>query len=540
MKPEYDVVVVGSGFGGAITGCRLAQAGRSVCILERGKKWDKTEFPRSPAEVAKAIWIEEKSFGFLEYKPFRRIDVIQGCGVGGGSLHYFNVHLRTPAEIFAPPRWPPEITRAVMDPYYECAETVLESKPLCPPEGRVLPRRTEAFRHAAETAQWSPRLEPELVPIGVYTGKDRNNPYSGIPQTACDYQGNCLLGCDIHAKNTLDLNYLPVAAQHGAELFPLHKAEKIESLPGASYRVHFKAFDPADPKKSEMGSVVGKRVVLAAGTLGTNELLLRCRDAHRTLPNLSSALGTHFSGNGDFLLAGTLHADREIDPARGPSITIKVETRTANNRICVEDLGFPEPFIWMLEGAIPSTHRIGNLLVAAWTYFLDTIGVGRGRIAFEAERLFQGGVTTNLLPYLGMGTDAGNGRLGLRDGAINIQWSHRRSRKLFREMQKLLNELSRSLKGEYVTSLLWRWPIRKLLTAHPLGGCFMGSRPDNSVAKHTGEVWNYPGLYVADGSLIPSALAVNPSLTISALAERVAFWMVHEREMRPGELLQSR
>jgi cholesterol oxidase len=107
-------------------------------------------------------------------------------------------------------------------------------------------------------------------------------------------------------------------------------------------------------------------------------------------------------------------------------------------------------------------------------------------------------------------------------------------------MQKLLKELSRSLKGEYVTSLLWRWPIRKLLTAHPLGGCFMGSQPDRSVAQHTGEVWNYPGLYVADGSLIPSALAVNPSLTISALAERVAFWMVHQREMRPGERLQSR
>lgn len=98
-----------------------------------------------------------------------------------------------------------------------------------------------------------------------------------------------------------------------------------------------------------------------------------------------------------------------------------------------------------------------------------------------------------------------------------------------------MKELSRSLHGQFVTSLLWRWPIRKLLTAHPLGGCFMGRTPTLSVAMHTGEVWNYPGLYVADGSLIPSALSVNPSLTISALAERVAFWMINQRELGPGE-----
>src|SRR6185437_15956516 len=93
MKPKYDVVVVGSGFGGAITACRLAQAGRSVCLLERGKRWNRMDFPRSPGEVSHSFWHEGKSHGFLEYKCFRRVDVIQGCGVGGGSLHYFNVHL---------------------------------------------------------------------------------------------------------------------------------------------------------------------------------------------------------------------------------------------------------------------------------------------------------------------------------------------------------------------------------------------------------------------------------------------------------------
>lgn len=536
MKPTYDVVVVGSGFGGAITGCRLAQAGRSVCILERGRNWEKTDFPRSPREVAKSFWIAGQNLGFLEYKAFKRIDVIQGCGVGGGSLHYFNVHLRTPAEIFSQKSWPAEITRSVLDPYYDCAEKMLESKPLTPPEGLELPRRTKTFFQAVEAARWNSKLNPELVPIGVYTGKDRTNPYSGIPQTACNYQGNCLLGCNIHSKNTLDLNYIPVAERNGAEVFPLHAVDKIEPLPAGGYRVHFQRLDAADPKRSEPGSVAGKAVVLAAGTLGTNELLLRCRNVYRTLPNLSPLLGTRFSGNGDFILAGTF-ADRryEVDPARGPSITAKVHTRTKNNMICIEDLGYPEPFIWLLEGAIPSSRRLNNLLKAAWTYFLDSIGLGTGRISFEVDRLFRGGDTTSFLPYLGMGTDAADGRLYLRNGSIDIRWSHRHSRRLFREMEQLLKQLSRSLDGTYVTSILWRWPIRKLLTAHPLGGCFMGSKPENSVVKHTGEAWGYPNLYTADASIIPSALAVNPSLTISALAERVAFLMIHHREMRPGE-----
>jgi len=104
----------------------------------------------------------------------------------------------------------------------------------------------------------------ELVPIGVYTGEDRMNSHSGLPQAPCDYSGNCMLGCVLHAKNTLDLNYLPVAEHHGAEIFPLNQADKIEPLGKKGYRVHFEVFDPSDPRRSEPGSVVGRRLVLAA------------------------------------------------------------------------------------------------------------------------------------------------------------------------------------------------------------------------------------------------------------------------------------
>ncbi|HTV53718.1 MAG TPA: GMC oxidoreductase [Terriglobia bacterium] len=530
MKAAYDVVVVGSGFGGAISACRLAEAGRSVCVLERGKRWSRTDFPRSPGQVANAFWRDNKSYGFLDYRVFKRIDVIQGCGVGGGSLHYFNVHLRTPHEIFMSPAWPKEVKRAVLDPYYSRAECMLGSQPLSP-SNRALPPRTQAFGEAAAATG----RKAELVPIGVYTGEDRLNPHSGIPQSGCDYSGNCLLGCDLHAKNTVDITYLAVAEKSGAEVFPLHRVEKIEPDDQSGYRVHFRRTDPADPGRSEPGMVAGRKVILAAGTLGTTELLLRCRDLHRTLPNIGVALGSRFSANGDFLLAATLDSSRHIDPAVGPSITVGTDFSTADNRIFIEDLGYPEPFMWLLEGAIPNASHLKNLFRSIKSYIRATVGADSGRIAFEADRLFRGGVTTRMLPYLGMGTDAADGRLKLTDGCIDIQWSHRRSRPLFNEIERALKDLSAGLDGRYETSPLWRWPLRKLLTAHPLGGCPMGDQPDSSVVRHQGELWGCPNLYVADGSAIPSALSVNPSLTISALAERVAFWMSHGCEMQPGE-----
>ncbi|MEJ2671796.1 MAG: GMC family oxidoreductase [Deltaproteobacteria bacterium] len=533
MKADYDVVIVGSGFGGSISACRLSQAGRSVCILERGRRWRREEFPRTTGEIAKAFWRPGKTSGFIDYRVFKKIDVIQGSGVGGGSLHYFNVHLRTPPPIFEGPHWPAPISRSLLDPYYDLVQDMLDAVPLTPPAGLDLPARTQAFCAAAQ----SRGRDPELLHIAVYTGPPRENPHSGMPQSPCDYSGNCLLGCQVHAKNTLDLNYLPLAEAHGAEIYPLHLVDKIEPLGDQGYRVHFERLDPDDPPRREPGAVIGKTVILAAGTLGTGELLLRCRDVHGTLTALSPALGRRFSGNGDFLLAGTLEADRIVDPARGPSITAVADFSTPANQIHIEDLGFPDPFIWMLEGAIPSAGRIRNLLLSLKNYLWASLGLhdGSSRISFELERLFTGGATARFLPYLGMGSDAADGRLRLQHGAIDIAWNPRGSRQMFREMEAALKALSRGLHGRYLSSILWQWPLRKLLTAHPLGGCVMGETRKQGVVDTHGRVWGYPNLYVADGSIIPTALSVNPSLTISALAERIAFWMIHGREMAPGD-----
>jgi len=533
VKERYDVVVIGSGFGGAITACRLAQAGRSVCLLERGRRWDKDDFPRTIGQLRRAFW-NDNDLGLFDYRSFKTMDVIQASGVGGGSLVYFNVQIETPARVFQR-GWPKEVTRQSLDPYYALVRDMLDAAPLSPPSGRQLPSRTQAFQRAAQGAG-----EPsELVKIAVYTGPDRLNPHGGKPQSACVYCGNCGLGCHVHAKNTLDLNYIPLAARHGAEVFPLHMVDKLEPTVGG-YRVSYRDL-AADAKTTQtLQAVVGKNVVIAAGSLGSTELLLRCRHEHRTLPNLSPALGQRFSGNGDFILAGTV-APHDVNPSEGPSITAAADFSTDDFTITIEDLGYPEPLLWYLEGALPPPERIRSIFKFIKTYVLRSLGlVPTGPLGGVAADLLQGGVTTQFLPYLGIGTDAADGVLRLREGQLDIDWNVRRSRELFRHIEQAMKAFSRGIGGRYRTSLLWMWPFRKLLTAHPLGGCPMGDDPQTSVVKPTGEVWGYDGLYVVDGAIMPTALGVNPSMTIGALAERAAFWMIHGREMHAGDAATPR
>jgi cholesterol oxidase len=528
MKDAYDVVVIGSGFGGAINACRLAEAGRSVCILERGKRWGKKDFPRTTGQVARAFW-NYKDLGLLDYRAFENIDVIQASGVGGGSLVYFNVHIRTPKEIFENPRWPKSVKRDILDPFYDKARDMLEARPLYPPDGYDMPNRTKAFMAAAEKAG----RPADLMEICVYTGPEKIN-RQGILQDGCVYCGNCMLGCHVHAKNTLDLNYIPLAEKNGAEVFPLHMVEKIEPIQPVErngYRVHFRSFESQTGGESEIGSVVGRKVIISAGALGSTELLLRCRDLHHTLPELSPALGTKFSGNGDFLLAGTLESNREVDPGAGPSITAGLQYSSGDHKILIQDLGFPDPFLWYLESALPVPNRLKNLGMFVRKYLMRTLGLDHASAFTDgAEKLFQGGVTPRFLPYLGMGTDAADGRMELSDGNMEIKWDSRRSRAMFDEMEKTLKELTRGLGGKYLTSILWGWPFRKLLTAHPLGGSVMSDSQDEGVVNEYGEVWNYPNLYVSDGSIIPTALSVNPSATISALSERIVEHIIQQHK----------
>lgn len=532
MRNSYDVVVIGSGFGGAVMACRLAQAGCSVAVLERGRRWEAHEFPRSIGQVSEAFWQEGRSHGFLEYLAFRKLDVIQGAGVGGGSLHYFNVNLRATPEIFEKGGWPTQINRDSLDPYYGLAEAMLESRPLRPPAGyQQLPTRSTVFLDAARTAGYT----AEQVPIAVYTDVDRLHPAGGTAQSACTYCGNCLFGCHLHAKNTLDINYLALAERHhGAEIFALHEVKAILPLPDGRYDVQFRRMDPDPTLPSTEGSVQATRVVVSGGALGSTRLLLSCRDRTKSLPKLSPALGDRFSVNGELLFARAQDTTVRVDPGLGPPITAMTTVKTATGLVTVQDLGLPDPFLWFLEGAMPPRlARLRRILAFGGAYLKRSFGMGRptSRIALGIDALVSGGRTPHSIPFLGMGTDSADGRMRLRGEDLDILWSARRNRSLYRSLGKVMEDISRAAGGHFVGSFLSRWPLRKTLTAHPLGGCPMGQDPRTSLVNHLGGVWGYPNLYVVDGSVIPTALALNPSLTIAALAERCAFWITHDREM---------
>jgi len=254
------------------------------------------------------------------------------------------------------------------------------------------------------------------------------------------------------------------------------------------------------------------------------------------LPALGKALGTRFSGNGDYLLAGTNNVSRDVDLGHGLPITAGAFFSTKNNLIQIQDLGTPEGFAWYLEGVLPSWSRAKNLLKYLSSYVLSSLGVGENRLSPHVDLLTQDRVTKNLMLYLGMGTDAADGKINLTGrGEINVDWNNAGSRQMFDEMRDAMRKISEAAGGTFVDSLLWRWPLRKLFTAHPLGGCVMADDPQQGVVNEYGEVWGYPNLYVADAAIIPTAVVVNPSATITALAERVAFHMIHARDMQHGD-----
>jgi cholesterol oxidase len=502
LGQEFDVIVIGSGFGGAAVACRLAQAGRKVAVLEQGK-----EYPPGPVDTqATGHGTDTIRYGHFMVDIGVGMNVIRGIGVGGGSLHYFGVRLRTHPEIFDDPRWPARINRKVLDPYYDLAGDILKAEKVKPNPVTGPPVKGEAFLAAAKNCRRCVG-EPHYVPIAVNSNREPEMTPAGIEQTRCVYCGECLIGCppsqsfegNVNARALLTLNYLAVARNTGnAQIFPQHRVEVIRQVT-EGFEIDIAVLD--DDQVEQQGTVRAKQVVVAAGTLGSAEILLKSREKGG-LTGLSDKLGHFFSGNGDFLIPKTVNTPRNLEPKSGPSITVGADFSTKDNKIFIEDLG-----------AIP---------------FMEAIMGLRKETASQTDPYQLG--------YLGMGTDAANGELRLHNGRIRVFWDPTDSLPLYNELTSCLRELSQQLGGDYTAPSTYN-PVTGvgLITAHPLGGCVMADSPDDGVCNPQGEVYGVPGLFVADGSIIPTALATNPSYTISALAERVAFWMIHGREMIDGD-----
>lgn len=567
---KMEAVVIGSGFGGAISCCRLAQKwGKSVLLLERGKRYAMGSFPRTPHQMADNFWSDPKDKtrrprhirdrglrGLYDVRNYSSMDAMVCAGLGGGSLIYANVFLEPPVQVFAS-NWPAGVNKELLQPYYDVAKAVLGARPVPPsdddPRRHII--RTKLFQDFAREQGRESRLADICVFFGngygdqkiqsppTEIGLQEKNRY-GATQTSCTYCGECDAGCNTHSKNTLDLNYLHVAEHvHGARIQTDSLVEKIVPLnergsedPSADgthgYRVHYHHLEHG------AACVDTQRVVVSAGTLGTNELLLRCRDMYGSLPGISRQLGRRFSGNGDFV-SFVVAGKKDADPNYGPVITQYsdfnlFQAHDPQRAFILEDASYPAFMAWFIEGMQPMLSPLGVLqkiwraLKWLWRRIMQTLVGGKwsGQVANLFHAVLKDDLSYRSSVLLCMGLDKGDGVLSLQDGRLDIQWPQTTSMPLYRAMLDCGKRFKTFVGSSFFTPLpSWKWPIRNNITVHPLGGCAMAHGPEQGVVSagnDRGQVFGYTGLYVADGSVLPGAVGANPVATISAVSEWIA------------------
>ena len=567
----HEAVIVGSGFGGAISCCRLAAKWpNKVLLLERGKRYPKGSFARNPHDFAANFWRDprtqtrkkagEKLGGLFDIRYFKKMDSVVCAGLGGGSLIYANVFMRPPAWVFDS-QWPTNLSLQQLEPYYRVAQSVLGANPIPPSNNdkRRHIKRTHLFAQFASNQNQPTKRADICVFFGndyansaghvaapLAIGEQQKNRY-GATQTSCTYCGECDVGCNVHAKNTVDLNYLHVAEhQFGAtiktqaevlKIVPLNALQQDDTTANGihGYRIEYCDQDGA------LHSVFTKRVVVSAGTLGTNELLLRCRDELGTLPRISQQLGKRFSGNGDFVSA-VISGDKAAESNYGPVITQYIDFNLHQHTegspaYMLEDAAYPAFLAWYIEGLRPTLNptyifkKIVQSIKLFGRFITQTFTTGKwnGSVTAYFGELLKGDLSYRSNVLLFMGKDAGDGQFVINNGQFELHWPQTSSRALYDAIIDTGKRFAAFVKARhYIVQPSFIWPIRNNITVHPLGGCALAQQPENGVVSandgERGQVFGYVGLYVADGSLLPSSMGANPSATIAAVTE----WIAHD------------
>jgi cholesterol oxidase len=531
LAPHYDVVVVGSGYGGAVTAARLAQRGLRVCVLERGRELRPGDYPDTLRRAFGELQVEigghqrRSPTALFDFRMGPDLNVLVGCGLGGTSLINANVALPPEAEVFLDPHaWSAALRREAaatgLRPWFDQARRML----------RVSSHRGAPLRKVVSLERIAGALGVECLPTPVAVTfpedleRERHDHDAVVPLHACTSCGDCVSGCNYGAKNTLIMNYLPLARRHGARIFTEVKVTGIEpgGPAGARWTVHFDWLESGrDRFCTPSLHVTACTVIVAAGSLGSTDVLMRSREDYRLA--VSPRLGDHFSGNGDVIAfayngrervngigLGTRSA-HGVDPP-GPCITGSIRWPRERPSILLQD--------GVIPGALAPILSLGFFLAQYGGH-----GGGRGRrrsvSAWTIVDDYLRGGTASTQTLLGMVDDPGTGRLVRSGDSVRVDWPGAGTHPIYREVETLLRDAATELDGRYVAS-----PFG-MITVHPLGGCAMADDPDHGVVDDAGTVFDpngtiHAGLYVFDGSIIPRRLGVNPLLTITALAERTA------------------
>jgi len=521
VSADYDVIVVGSGFGGSVSALRLSEKGYRVGVLEAGARFDEASYPATSWDLRRFLFAPAVGcYGIQRIDVLKDCLILSGAGVGGGSLVYANTLYEPLDAFYTDPSWS-SITdwRVELAPYFDQAKRVLGvvTNPTMSPSDEVM-RAVAAEMGVADTFR--------LTPVGVYFGAPgvtEPDPYfggAGPDRTGCLECGECMTGCRHNAKNTLPKNYLYLAEQAGAIVHPLTTVTKVAPRPGGGYDVTTVPTDVKVRRRARARVLSADQVVFSASALGTQRLLHRMRD-DGVLPGVSARLG-HLTRTNSESILGAVSRDPTVDYTRGVAITSSFHPDPQTH---VEPVRYGKGSNAMsflqtiLTDEVAGTPRWRTWLREMWRQRRALPGLydlrhwsERAVIALAMQSL-DNSITT----YTRRSRLTGRRRLTSRQGhgQPNPTWIPV-ANDAVRRMARLVDGTPGGTIGE---------PFQRPLTAHFIGGCAIGDSAESGVIDAYQRLYGHPGLHVVDGSAVSANLGVNPSLTITAQAERaMAFW----------------
>jgi cholesterol oxidase len=513
---SYDFIIIGSGFGGSVSALRLAEKGYSVAVLETGKRYRDEDFAKSNWNIFKYLWIPFfRCFGILRINFLSDVMILSGAGVGGGSLGYANTLLVPPDPFFKDPQWADmQDWKSTLAPFYETAKKMLgvtRSKMLSPAD--------EVMRDVAEDLGCGHTFR--LQDVGVFFGepeKTAPDPFfdgAGPDRTGCCLCGGCMVGCRYNAKNTLVKNYLYLAEKLGVTIFPETKATLIRECRDGSYQLEAVSSTSLFSRKRQL--FTSRKLVLAAGVLGTLNLLFKCRE-QGTLTRLSPMLGARVRTNSESL-TGASAKSKDVDYSQGITITSSIYPDEVTH---IEPVRYPvgsDVMSLLATVFVEKCHPLIRPLKWLWQILCHPLTFLR--------TLWPFGWAQRTIILLVMQTLDNSVRVfRRRRWWWPFKWklvSERENRRkkipaCIPQAQQATKVLAQKINGipqNAINEVLFNIGT----TAHILGGCALGSDPEKGVIDSKNRVYGYKGMYIIDGSMIPANLGVNPSLTITAMAE---------------------
>jgi cholesterol oxidase len=515
-EQHYDWVIVGSGFGGSVSAHRLTQKGYKVLVIEKGRRFEPEDFPKTNWNLKRWMWNPAIGLkGFFQMSFLKHMTVLHGVGVGGGSLVYANTLPTPKSNFFQAKSWGHLADwEAELAPHYKTAKRMLGATP-----NPLMTRGDHVMKEIAKDIGREEHFHP--TEVAVFFGEPNKkvpDPFfegEGPDRVGCSFCGACMTGCRVGAKNTLDKNYLYLAERNGAEVVPETEVTAIRPLDGGGYRLETRA----SLGKGHNGEVTADRVVLSGGVMGTMPLLLQMKEDPEGLPQLSGRVGDFVRSNSEALF-GVISPDKNENFSKGVAITSILHTDDHSH---IEPVRYGEGSGFFRT--LLSVHAPGPTILAR---------VWGGLLAFMRRpgrwlrALFVRDLAKQSQVLLYMRTIEGTLRMklgrewrtGYRRGLVTEVDDPSQAPSAFMEEATDLAERFADKVNGVPTTLLTETLLGVPSTAHILGGACMGESAETGVINANHEVFNYPGLYVIDGSAISANPGVNPSLTITTLAER--------------------